>query len=362
MSAETIHHPFDFDAAQTREWKAAHIDSFGEALDSEEFERFLQLPRDAVNNVLAKAYIGHLTKRVKRGGKTIVLSERTDSTDRVLAAYLDFLQSDKTFEQAADEFDVIPLDIQSLASNMPDYLAKTTPAVLWNGRPMGSAALQRVVHVEDIYSNPVSPAASPTEKPVAATEERFDIEQEPEEEEPVKNEVAKVVVPLPVQVQQVRVVEQILPKGPELPPYDPKFPFLGEEAMLGDWMEQGQAMMAELTVKGVVNGDALWKHLGRNEERSKSMNNVFHSVAARFKRNEDATRHMRVGTKSFNSLAAALLQKPAKQSTSHLEALELAMVRSVPGAVRDTERARCVAFGIIAELYADELPRTEQSA
>jgi hypothetical protein len=350
MSTETVNYPLDLDSAQTRAWKNEHRQSFSETLEPEEFERFSRLSSEATNNVLAKAYYGHLS--IKR-------RQSTEFDDTVLAAYLTFLDNDDTLEQIANDFEVTELDIQALADNMPDYLGRAVPAVLWNGESMGRKALQQVIRVEDIrtmaeLSEPVS-----EQNPVANVEDRSDSNPEPEE----GAEVAKLYETLAAPVaMQVRVFDQQLPTGPELPPYDSEFPFFADEAQLTDeWKQQGQALMAELSVKGVVDGNVLWDHLGLDKQRSKPMNNTFYKVATRFKRHESDTKHLKIGTKSFNTLAGALLQKPAKQSASHLEALELAMVRSIPGAVKDREKARRYAFGIIAELYADELSAEVQT-
>lgn len=344
MSTETVNYPLDLDSAQTRAWKNEHKQRFSETLEPEEFERFLQLPSDAVNNVLAKAYYGHLS--AKR-------TQSTEFDDTVLAAYLTFLDSDATMEQTADDFEVTELDIQALADNMPNYLGRAVPAALWNNRSIGGTALQKVVHIEHPLAMADKQDISPEEILLSDTEEQSDQEIE-YEEKPVVTVLHDAFTE--TIVTQPRVVEQQLPKGPELPPYDVEFPFFADEAQLTDeWKQQGQALMAELSVKGIVDGNALWAHLGLDKQRSKPMNNTFHKVASHFKRIEQNTRQQRIGMKSFNALAGALLQKPARQSASHLEALELALVRGVPGATKDREMARRYAFGIIAELYADEL-------
>lgn len=359
MSAETVrHYPLDFDDAQTRAWKESHKQSFSETLDSEEFGRFLQLPPDALNNVLAKAYFKQQREEIEHKNWVEVKSTRTEYTDAVLAAYLDFLSSNNTLEHTAEAFDVTPLDIQSLAENMPGYLGDAVPAVLWSGRPIGASVLQKVVHVVDLGI--ITPDPVVEKSVIVIHDERFDVEQEPEAE------IAPVIpIPLVTSVVAVppghaRVVDQEVPKGPDLPPYDfspyefyETDPHNPEE--LAEARSQGQALMAKLEATGVVDGNLLWEHLGEDKERTKRMNNAFHKVHARFERNREATKHLKIGMKPFNALAHALLQKPNRQAESHLTALATTTAGSTPGAVRDIEKARCCAFGIIAELYADEL-------
>ena len=358
MSAETVrHYPLDFDDAQTRAWKESHKQSFSETLDSEEFERFLQLAPDEPNNVLAKAFLRQQVEEIEHPRWIELKSTRTDYKDMVLAAYLTFIDSDQTFEDAAKEFDVIPLDIQLLAENMPGYLGDAVPAILRKGRQIGAPVLKRVVHIVDLgIVGPKVVEAAPSD---LTGEERFDVEQEPEVEiAPVVSipVVAPVVTPTPP--VRTRVVEQEVPKGPELPPYNfSPYEFYETDPRdeSSEWKMQGRALMAKLEASGVVDGNLLWEHLGEDKERTKRMNNAFHKVHARFERNREATKHLKIGLKPFNALAHSLLQKPSRQSESHLTALATTMTGSTPGAVRDGEKARCVAFGIIAELYADEL-------
>lgn len=278
---------------------AAHVENIRDALDPKAFERFLTLPPERHNTLLTTAYAQQV--------------ETLSTYDQqALGAYVEFFVQGTDIDLCAQRYGVHPLDVEALVMNMPDYLRDMEPMILRSETTLGKTTAQNVIEVN------FQPAAADTAP------------QEPVTVEPDTAPVAEVIA-----------------FEPEKPAFDPDFDFFAAAAEVHEsdaWREQGKAMLLGMGDKGAQ----IWRHIGEDEVRSKAMNNALHDVHSQFERTRNDHRHMKVGSLSFDALANAFVgKKPDKQSTSYLTALAKRM-NTVAGTQEDIEKARCVAFGIIA--------------
>lgn len=120
------------DCIQNREALITHVEDIRDALTQPAFERFIHMSPERHNILMTTAYAQHE-------------GDLDGYKQQVLGAYIDFFTAGTDVELSSMRYDVCPLDVESLATNMPQYLAVMEQYILRAETGLGEVATRDVV-------------------------------------------------------------------------------------------------------------------------------------------------------------------------------------------------------------------------